>query len=226
MATISNDNLQDLKTGELVGATPWRQQVALVLGVVFGAAVIPPILSVLNTTFGFQGTPGAGPQALAAPQAALITAIAQGVLGGNLDWSLIDIGAAIGAVVIVVDEALRKTGRGSLPPLAVGMGIYLPMALTALIPLGAFIGHGYERWAKTARDPALAQRLGVLAATGLIAGESLFGVVFAGIAAITGKPSPLALVGEMAFALPLGAIAFIGAIAWLYATTRRAAKSV
>ena len=226
VATISNDNLQDLKTGELVGATPWRQQVALVLGVVFGAAVIPPILSVLNTTFGFQGTPGAGPQALAAPQAALITAIAQGVLGGNLDWSLIDIGAAIGAVVIVVDEALRKTGRGSLPPLAVGMGIYLPMALTALIPLGAFIGHGYERWAKTARDPALAQRLGVLAATGLIAGESLFGVVFAGIAAITGKPSPLALVGEMAFALPLGAIAFIGAIAWLYATTRRAAKSV
>jgi putative OPT family oligopeptide transporter len=225
VATISNDNLQDLKTGELVGATPWRQQVALVLGVVFGAAVIPPILSVLNTTFGFQGTPGAGPQALAAPQAALITAIAQGVLGGNLDWSLIGIGAAIGAGAIVVDEALRKTGRGSLPPLAVGMGIYLPMALTALIPLGAIIGHGYERWAKRARDPALAQRLGVLAATGLIAGESLFGVVFAGIAAITGRPSPLALVGETAYALPLGGIAFIGAIVWLYTTTRRAAKA-
>jgi putative OPT family oligopeptide transporter len=86
VATISNDNLQDLKTGELVGATPWRQQVALVLGVVFGAVVIPPILTLLNGTFGFAGAPGAGPEALAAPQAALISAIIQGVLGQGLDW--------------------------------------------------------------------------------------------------------------------------------------------
>src|SRR5579863_9024333 len=141
VATISNDNLQDLKTGQLVGATPWRQQVALVLGVVFGALVIPPILQLLNVTFGFQGTPGAGPQALAAPQAALITAIAQGVLGGTLDWNLIAIGAGIGAAVIVIDELLRKGSRKSLPPLAVGMGIYLPMSLTVLIPVGAVIGH-------------------------------------------------------------------------------------
>ncbi len=225
VATISNDNLQDLKTGQLVGATPWRQQVALVLGVVFGALVIPPILQLLNVTFGFQGTPGAGPQALAAPQAALITAIAQGVLGGTLDWNLIGLGAAIGAVAILVDELLRKSGRGSLPPLAVGMGIYLPMSLTVLIPLGAFIGHFYDRWARTAPDPALAARLGVLAATGLIAGESLFGVAFAGIAAATGSPTPLALMRVHAFATPLAVVVFCGAIGWLYLATRRSAAS-
>ena len=86
VATISNNNLQDLKTGQLVEATPWRQQVALVLGVVFGALVIPPILDLLNTAFTFQGAPGAKATALAAPQAAIISTIAQGVLGGSLDW--------------------------------------------------------------------------------------------------------------------------------------------
>ena len=223
VATISNDNLQDLKTGQLVGATPWRQQVALVLGVVFGALVIPPVLGLLNATFGFQGAPGAGPDALAAPQAALITAIAQGVLGGALDWSLIGLGAAIGAGAILADELLRKSGKGALPPLAVGMGIYLPMGLTLLIPFGAIIGHLYNRWAERQRDPAFAERMGVLAATGLIVGESLFGVAFAGIAAWTGNPEALVVAGEWHGALPLGGVVFAGAIGWLYWRTRRAA---
>ncbi len=222
VATISNDNLQDLKTGQLVGATPWRQQIALVLGVIFGALVIPPILDLLNSTFGFQGAPGAGPDALAAPQAALITAIAQGVLGGNLDWQLIGIGAAIGAVVVLADELLRKSKRGSLPPLAVGMGIYLPLALTVLIPLGAIIGYFYNRWAVDQSDPAFAERMGVLAATGLIVGESLFGVAFAGIAAATGNAEALAVVSENPWAVPLGLVVFIAAITWLYVWTRRA----
>ncbi len=107
IATIANNNLQDLKTGQLVDATPWRQQVALVLGVVFGAVVIPPILDLLNTAFGFQGAPGATANSLAAPQAALISAIAQGVLGGNLDWGLIGFGAGIGVVVVIIDEAAQ-----------------------------------------------------------------------------------------------------------------------
>src|SRR5207237_5719013 len=98
VATISNTNLQDLKTGQLVEATPWRQQVALVLGVVFGALVIPPILDLLNTAFTFEGAPGAKATALAAPQAAIISTIAQGVLGGSLDWGLIREGAIIGVV--------------------------------------------------------------------------------------------------------------------------------
>ncbi len=223
VATISNDNLQDLKTGQLVGATPWRQQVALVLGVVFGALVIPPILDLLNATFGFQGAPGAGKDALAAPQAALITAIAQGVLGGDLDWSLIGTGAAIGAAVIVIDELLRRSRKGSLPPLAVGMGIYLPMALTLLIPVGAILGAIYNRWADRQSDPAFAERMGVLAATGLIVGESLFGVAFAGIAAATGSPEALAVFHDNPLAGLLGIAVFAAAIAWLYAWTRKAA---
>ena len=220
VATISNDNLQDLKTGQLVHATPWRQQVALVFGVLFGAVVIPPILSLLNDAFGFQGAPGAGENALAAPQAALISAIAQGVLGGNLDWNLIGLGAAIGVAACAIDEALRATKRGMLPPLAVGMGIYLPMTLTLLIPVGAAIGHFYDRWAKTAANPAFAERLGVLMATGLIVGESLFGVAFAAIVGATDNATPLALVEEFGWAMPLGIAVFAGSILWLYAKTR------
>ena len=223
VATISNDNLQDLKTGQLVHATPWRQQVALVLGVIFGAVVIPPILTLLNDAFGFQGAPGAGENALAAPQAALISAIAQGVLGGNLDWNLIGLGAAIGVAACAIDEMLRATKRGMLPPLAVGMGIYLPMTLTLLIPVGALIGHFYDRWARTASNPAFAERLGVLMATGLIVGESLFGVAFAAIVGATDNATPLALVEEFDLAMPLGILAFAGAILWLYAKTRREA---
>jgi putative OPT family oligopeptide transporter len=225
IATISNDNLQDLKTGQLVGATPWRQQVALVLGVLFGALVIPPVLDLLNSTFGFQGAPGAGEDALAAPQAALITAIAQGVLGGNLDWGLIGIGAAIGLGVVVIDELLRRSSKRSLPPLAVGMGIYLPMGLTLLIPVGAIIGHFYNKWATRQSDPGFAERMGVLAATGLIVGESLFGVAYAGIAAATGNPDALALGDGNSWQVLGGLVLFVGMIFWLYVWTRRKVTS-
>jgi putative OPT family oligopeptide transporter len=224
VATIANDNLQDLKTGQLVGATPWRQQVALVLGVIFGAVVIPPILTILNDAFGFQGAPGAGPNALAAPQAALISAIAQGVLGGSLDWGLIGLGAAIGVAVIIVDEILRKTSKRSLPPLAVGMGIYLPMSLTLLIPVGAAIGHFYNKWAERSASPEFAERIGVLMATGLIVGESLFGVAFAAIVGATDNDAPLALVDDFAWAVPLGLVLFAGAIAFLYLKARNSAS--
>ncbi len=224
VATISNNNLQDLKTGQLVEATPWRQQVALVLGVVFGSLVIPPILDLLNTAFGFQGAPGAGISALAAPQAQLISAIAQGVLGGNLDWGLIGIGAAIGVVVVIIDEVLKATKRGSMPPLAVGMGIYLPMALTLLIPIGALLGFFYDKWAKRSGNPEFAERMGVLLATGVIVGESLFGVVFAGIVAASGSDAPLAVVKDFGLAVPLGLIVFALLVGGLYAWTRKQAS--
>ena len=227
IATISNDNLQDLKTGQLVGATPWKQQVALVLGVVFGSLVIPPILDLLNTAFGFVGAPGAGEDALAAPQAALISTIAQGVLGRNLDWSLIGAGVLIGAVVILIDELLRRnTAKYSLPALAVGLGIYLPMELTLLVPIGALIGWLYNRWAERQSNPAFAERIGTLMATGLIVGESLMGVVFAAIVAgaeragATDSANILAVIEEQWWAVPLGFALFAGSIAWLYARTR------
>jgi putative OPT family oligopeptide transporter len=223
VATISNNNLQDLKTGQLVEATPWRQQVALVLGVIFGALVIPPVLDLLNTAFGFQGAPGAKATALAAPQASIISAIAQGLLSGQFDWKLIEIGAGIGVVVIIIDEVLRKMKRGALPPLAVGMGIYLPMALTLLIPLGALLGWFYDKWAARTSNPEFAQRMGVLLATGLIVGESIMGVVYAGIVAATQSDAPLALVSENPWAVPLGIVIFLAVVLGFYAWTRREA---
>ncbi|MBS0475401.1 MAG: oligopeptide transporter, OPT family, partial [Proteobacteria bacterium] len=224
VATISNDNLQDLKTGQLVGATPWRQQVALILGVAFGAVVIPPILTLLNQTFGFQGAPGAGANALAAPQAALISAIAQGVLGGSLDWNLIGFGALIGVVVVAIDEALKRMGRGSLPPLAVGMGMYLPMDVTAMVVVGAVLGHVYNRWATRQRDPEFAERMGVLTATGMIVGDSLFNVIYAAIVAKTDDPDALAVIHEGAWAAPAGLALFAALIGFAYWRMRDSAQ--
>jgi putative OPT family oligopeptide transporter len=224
VATISNDNLQDLKTGQLVGATPWRQQFALVLGVVFGSLVIPPVLDLLNATFGFQGAPGAGESALAAPQAALISAIAQGVLGGTLDWSLIGLGALIGVAAVVVDEVLRTTKRGALPPLAVGMGMYLPLSVTALIVLGAVLGHFYNRWARGQRDPGFAERMGVLTATGLIVGDSLFNVAYAGFVVGTNDPEALALAAAGNWQTPLGIALFVGLVVLAYVQMRKASR--
>ena len=228
IATISNDNLQDLKTGQLVGATPWRQQVALVIGVIFGALVIAPVLDLLNAAFGFAGAPGAGANALAAPQAALISSLAKGVFGGDLNWKLLGLGVAIGAVVIVIDELLsHRTARFSLPPLAVGMGMYLPMSLTIVIPIGALLGLYYDRWAhRSGGDVEHKKRLGVLMATGLIVGESLFGVVFAGIVAGSGTDSPLAIVGDgfASWAEILGVVLFVVVVGGLYKWTRRTAR--
>jgi putative OPT family oligopeptide transporter len=228
VATISNNNLQDLKTGQLVDATPWKQQVALILGVVFGAIVIPPILDLMNTAFTFQGAPGAKDTALAAPQAAIISTIAQGVLGGDLDWGLIRQGAIIGVVAVVVDELLRRSSgkRLHLPPLAIGMGIYLPLEADLLIPLGAVLGWFYNRWALQAKSPAFAERMGVLMATGLIVGESLMGVVYAFAVAGAEKAGSLdsanvfALIEPYSSVMLVSVVVFSAAIGALYYWTK------
>ncbi len=227
VATISNDNLQDLKTGQLVGATPWKQQFALVIGVGFGSLIIPPVLDLLNQAFGFAGAEGAGANALPAPQAALISALAKGVLGGDLRWDLIGYGALIGVVVIAVDELLGRLGKMRLPPLGVGMGIYLPMSLTILIPIGAAIGHLWEKRAARSAKPEFYSRMGVLLATGFIVGESLFGVLFAGVVAGSGSDAPLAVVGEGfgTNAILIGVLLFVGVIAFTYRRTRAAADA-
>lgn len=226
IATISNDNLQDLKTGQLVGATPWKQQVALIIGVVFGSLVIPPILQVMLNGFGFQGMEGAGEDALAAPQAALMSSVASGIFDNSLDWNLIFIGMAIGAVLIIIDELLRKfTDKYSLSPLAAGMGMYLPAALTIVIPIGAILGTFYDKWAAKQSHPEFAKRMGTLLATGLIVGESLFGVVNAGIIAAAGGESPLEIFEGGASATVVGVILFIIALTFIYRWTKRTVKS-
>jgi putative OPT family oligopeptide transporter len=221
VAAIANNNLQDLKTGQLVDATPAKQQWALIVGVLAGAAVIPPILDLLNHAYGFTGAPGAVPgRALAAPQAGLISALAQGVIQNNIDWSLIEIGGLIGAGLIVIDIVLRRTTKSAhLSPLAVGLGIYLPTAATLMVVVGAISGWYYDKRADRTAKPEAAKQLGVLLASGMIVGEGLVGVLIAAIVAFSGKDFPLALVGDNFAnnaALWVGGIAFVVVMIALY----------
>ena len=219
-ATISNDNLQDLKTGQLVGASPMRQQVALIVGVAAGAAVIPPVLNLLARAYGFAGAANVGvvaPNPLPAPQATLISALAQGVIGGQLDWKMIGIGAVIGVAVIVLDSALGAMRKLRIPPLAVGIGIYLPMSATFAVVVGAFVSHWFRGRARLTPHPERTERLGTLVASGLIVGESLWGVINAGLIVATSNDAPIGLVPESFPAAPwLGLLGFLGAIIWLY----------
>src|SRR5690349_9919556 len=198
VAAIANNNLQDLKTGQLVDATPWRQQLALIFGVIAGAFVIPPVLDLVNHAYGFVGAPGAElrPHPLPAPQAGLISSLAQGVIAADIDWSLIRIGALIGVVIIVVNEILVRTTKNiSLPPLAVGLGIYLPTQSTLMIVVGAIAGWYFDRRADRTARPEATKQLGVLLASGLIVGEGIIAVAISLIRAVSNKPAPLALVG-------------------------------
>ena len=212
-ATISNDNLQDLKTGRLVGATPSSQQWALVAGTLVGAVVIPPVLDLLYKAYGFTGAlprPGMDPvKALAAPQATLMSAIANGILGHSLDWTMISIGLALGVVLILVDLTLRRRTRTlRLPVLATGIGIYLPATVSATLVIGAVLSWLTSR--ATRADPAT-ERRGLLIASGLIVGESLVGVALAAIIGATGRQDALTLVNDAfaPIASVLGTIAFI-----------------
>jgi putative OPT family oligopeptide transporter len=228
VATISNDNLQDLKTGQLVGATPWKQQVALVIGVVFGSIIVPPVLNVLNSSLGFVGGPGAGPNALAAPQAGLISALAKGVLSGDANWTMLGYGAFAGVALIVLDEVMGKLKLLRLPPLGVALGIYLPMAVILPTVLGSVIGWFYDRWARGSANPEVAERMGTLTATGMIVGESLWGVVFALIVWLTSKDAPLALIGpgHETAALIGGTILYLAIAALLYRYARASLRSL
>ncbi|WP_273397801.1 OPT family oligopeptide transporter [Actinobacillus porcinus] len=211
-AAISNDNLQDLKTGQLVEATPWRQQVALIIGCIVGAFVISPVLELLFNAYGFTGAmPREGmdaSQALSAPQATLMMTISNGIFSSNLEWSYIFTGIALGAILIVIDLILKKSSNGkyALPVLAVGMGIYLPPVVNAPLFVGAllawFINRHIENYARQSGKDAeamkkKADRYGTLFAAGLIVGESLIGVllafIIAGSVTSGGSDAPLAI---------------------------------
>ena len=228
MAAISNDNLQDLKTGYLVGATPWRQQVVLIVGCLVGAVVIPPVLNLLYQAYGFTGSlPRADmnpDMALAAPQAGLMTQVASGIFNGSLDWTMLGLGVAVGVAVIAIDALLRKSDKGSMPPLAVGLGIYLPPTIGLTLLAGALLGwliqRGLQRVAQSRPTGWLkaAEERGLLLASGLIVGESLMGLFIAACIGFSGSESPLALAGPgfAPVATWLGLAYFIGMCVLLY----------
>ena len=228
-ATVSNDNLQDLKTGYLVGATPWRQQAVLVVGCVVGALVIPPVLGLLYNAYGFPGAmarasmdPG---QALAAPQATLMAAIARGIFGHALDWTSVLIGVFGGIALILVDAVLKRTGRFTLPVLAVGIGLYLPPTVGVTLALGAILGWLIDRRVRRRPDGERAQRRGVLIASGFIVGESLVGVGMAAVIGASGNQAPLAVVSAV-FDQPaawLGLLVFAGVAVWFARAVTRPA---
>ena len=208
IACISNDNMQDLKTGWLVGATPWRQQAALLIGCVVGALVIAPVLNLLYEAYGFPGAmprPGMDPaQALSAPQAVLMTTIAQGIFSSKLAWEYIYIGIGLGVILVLIDQLLKRTTKNLvLPPLAVGMGIYLPPVIQTPLVVGAILGYFLNRHLRKtagAEAEAAGLRRGTLFASGLIVGESIVGVLLAGLIVLSvsngGDENPLAMVGS------------------------------
>ncbi|HED6064228.1 TPA: oligopeptide transporter, OPT family, partial [Campylobacter jejuni] len=208
-AAISNDNLQDLKTGHLVGATPWKQQVALLVGCVFGALAIVPVLNLLYQAYGFVGAmPREGmdaSSALAAPQANLMSTIAQGIFHHNIEWGYMAFGVFVGILMIIIDKILKGTQKMSLPPLAVGIGIYLPPAVNIPLVIGGILKyivmqHLTKKYAKNSHKEeklASCEQRATLFASGLIVGESIFGVIIAGITVFSvsmgGSENPLAL---------------------------------
>lgn len=188
--SIANDTMQDLKVGQLVGATPWKQQVMLIIGVIVSAFVVPPILDLLYHAYGIGGVfPHAGmnkSQMLAAPQAALMATVAQGVYAHNIKWNMIIVGALIAIVCIIVDEKLKRAGT-RLPVLAVGLAIYLPMPTTVPVVIGGLLSyiirirlnHIYKPRVSHEAEIAIHRHRGLLLACGIVAGASIMGVVLA-----------------------------------------------
>ncbi len=233
VAVIGNDNLQDLKTGQLVGATPWKQQVALIIGVFAGSCVVPPVLELLNHAYGFAGAPNAtaiSAQPLSAPQATLISTLAKGVIGGDLKWDLIGYGALIGLALVAVDFLLKRSSgnKYSCAPLGVGLAIYLPSAVTSPVVVGAIAGYFFDKAMRSKKYGEGASRLGVLIMSGFIVGESLFNVALAGLIVLTNNGEPLAIKNSMSEATTmLIALAVAGAVVvGLYRWSANSARAI
>ncbi|MFT8782376.1 OPT family oligopeptide transporter [Acetobacter syzygii] len=228
---ISNDNLQDLKTGQLVGATPWKQEVALIAGCLVGAAVIPPVLNLLYQAYGFTGAmprPGMDPShALSAPQPALITLIAKGIFTHSLDWSMLGAGMALGLGLVGADLLARCRGF-ALPPLGVAVGLYLPASVSLTLAGGAILGWVLKRiihnrqkqLATTAQASASGAEntTGTMLASGFIVGESLTGVLLAVLSGATGRDNAFSIAAYLPAGLPniLGTVLF-AALCWTFA---------
>jgi putative OPT family oligopeptide transporter len=207
-AAIAGDNLQDLKCGYMVGATPWRQQVMLAIGAISCALVMAPVLNLLAKAYGIGVPTVEHPNPLLAPQATLMASVARGLFGGELPWNLIWIGAAIGAVIIAIDEVQKKRQASfRVPVLAAAVGIYLPLDLTVPIFLGGLLAHVVERTVQArtgSQDVERIHRKGVLFSAGLITGEALMGILIAAPIVASGRADVLALPASLQFGEGIG----------------------
>lgn len=232
---ISNDTMQDLKVGQVIGATPWKQQLMLVIGVLISSFVVPPILDLLYNAYGIGGVfphPGMNKaQMLSAPQAALMATVAQGVYTHNLQWAMITVGAVFAAICIVIDEILKRYGT-RLPVLAVGLGIYLPMNTTVPVIIGGVLAYVIQlRLNKKYRnghgdnEPHVAKHKhrGLLLACGVVAGASIMGVVLAIPFAIKQSSDALKIMPDslMPFAGVLSILITVILCGWIYRVVMR-----
>jgi putative OPT family oligopeptide transporter len=227
-AAVAGDNLQDLKAGQLVGATPWRQQVMLCVGVVVSAAVMAPVMNVLLFAYGIGEPAHPGVNALPAPQANLVRSVAEGMFGGTLPVGMIAIGAVIGALIIMFDLYLKRRGsRWSAPVLAVAVGIYLPLDVSTPIFAGGLVAELVARWHQRRSPGSDHEKLsqhGMLFAAGLITGEALVGIFIAMCIWVSKNPDVLSL-KELPGGKWLAALALLGICYGIFraGTPRRAA---
>ena len=212
-AAIGGDNLQDLKTGNIVGATPWKQQIMQVIGVISAALSLGFILMVLDGAYGIADV--TRETSLDAPQATLMASVAEGVFEGNLEWTIICIGAIIGLLIILVDQYQLKRGSDfRVPILAVAIGMYLPIELTFPIFIGGMINH-YANKISSQKG----KNNGLLMAAGLITGEALM-AIFIAIPLFFEKALPKYSLPDEMYANIIGVIILVCIIIGLYRTAK------
>jgi len=232
-AAIAGDNMQDLKAGHILGATPARQQIMQMVGVASAAFVLPLVLQLLNAGYGFGQPTAEKPDALAAPQATLMESVARGVFQGDLPWTMVIIGMALGILIIILDKIQEAKGRSfRIPVLAVAVGVYLPFELDSAIMVGGIIAWLVTRYQKRSKNSIqgdvkkaemASNRTGLLIASGLITGEALIGILLAVPVAIYGRTDIMALVQEPVGSLP-GLIVIALICVWLYRLATKAFK--
>ncbi len=216
-AAVGGDNLQDLKAGHMVGATPWKQQLMLCIGAFSCALIMAPVLNLLAAAYGIGAPTPEHPNSLAAPQATLMASVAKGMFGGELPWAMIGLGALVGAAVIALDEWLKSRESGfRVPVLAAAIGIYLPLELMVPIFLGGLLAHLVERRHKPrdAEDRDRIHRPGTLFSAGLITGEALTGIIIAIPIVVSGRADVLALPASMHGGSAVGLVV-LAVVAWM-----------
>jgi putative OPT family oligopeptide transporter len=225
-ACIGGDNLQDLKCGYLLGATPWKQQVMLAVGGVSSALIMAPVLSLLAEAYGLGVPTAAHPNPLLAPQANLMASVANGIFGGELPWIMIGIGATIGVVIIIIDALLKKSGAAwHFPVLACAVGIYLPVELSVPIFAGGLVTHLVEMRfppGDAEGDRERVHQKGTLFSAGLITGEALMGIFIAIPIVVVGSADILALPEALHFGgwLGLAMLAVVGVLLFMVAVNQ------